>query len=172
MGWFGKKAPAPAPPPTRWTPELWSDVAWGSTTHFDAAVVIRAMKESGEWIYASLQMDHGIEYLGRLERLPGHPLGDVPVDLRFNNGTQPAGVWHGDSQTLGMVYMGAYGDERTGFLLLSVRIWGDAAGAAAFEAAFMRALAGGEDGLRVWLWAYQRAPEIPSTASGFAASPP
>lgn len=117
MGWFGKKAPAPAKAPTRWTPELWSDVALGWTTHSDAAVVIRALKESGEWIYASRQMDHDVEYLGRLERLPGHPLGDVPVDVRFDNGTHPAGARHGDSQTLGMVYTGAYGDERTGFPL-------------------------------------------------------
>jgi hypothetical protein len=36
----------------------------------------------------------------------------------------------------------------------------------------MRALAGGEDGLRVWLWADRRAPEIPPTASGFAAIQP
>ncbi|KQU17524.1 hypothetical protein ASG63_08415 [Methylobacterium sp. Leaf94] len=172
MGWFGKKAPGPAKAPTRWTPELWNDVASGAGERFDAAVIIRAMKESGEWIYSQRRMDHNVEYRGTLERMPDHPLADVPVDLRFDIDAHPTGSRHGDSQTLGIVYTGAYGDVRTGFPLLSVRIWGDAAGAAAFEAAFMRALAGGHDGLRVWLWADRIAPTNPESPSGFAAIQP
>lgn len=109
-------------------------------------------------------MDHKVEYLGRLERLSGHPPGDVPVDFRFDTVAHPASNRRGDSQTLGMVSTGAYGNEHTGFLLLSVSIWGNAA----FEATFMRALASGEDELHVWLWADRRTPEIPPTTSGLA----
>ena len=171
MGWFEKKKPVPIKASTRWTSELW-DAASGSRSSFDTTVVIRVLKETGEWIYANRKMGHEVEYRGRLDCLPDHPLSEVPVDLRFDTDTHPTGSRHGDAQTLGMVYTGAYGDERTGFPLLSVRIWGDAAGAAAFETAFMRAIAGGHAELRVWLWADRKAPGIPPTEAGFAAIQP
>lgn len=171
MSWFGKKKPGPAKAPTRWTPELW-DNASGSGSRFDATIVIRAVKESGEWHYANRRMHHDIEYHGTLDRLPDHPLSEVPVDLRFDTDLHPYGSQHGDEQTLGLAYTGAYGDVRTGFPILSIRIWGDEAGAAAFEAAFMRALAGGQDGLRVWLSADRKVPTIPASASGVAAIQP
>jgi hypothetical protein len=133
-------------------------------------VVIRAMGESGEWHYGNRRMHHDVEYRGTLDRLPDDPLSEVPVGLRFDTELHPTGSQHGDAQTLGLVYTGAYGDERTGFPFLSVRIWGDEGGAAAFEGAFMRAMAGGHDGLSVWLWADQKAPTIPaSPSSEFAA---
>ncbi|GLS43730.1 hypothetical protein [Methylobacterium brachythecii] len=171
MAWFGKKTPGPAKVLTRWTPELWDDAS-GSGSRFDATVVIRAVKESGEWIHANRQMHHDVEYRGTLDRLPEHPLSEVPVDLRFDTQPHPYGSQHGDTQTLGLAYTGAYGDEKTGFPCLSVRIWGDESGAAAFEAAFMRALAAGLGGLRVWFSADWKAPTITASASGFAAIQP
>lgn len=170
MGWL-KKKPGSAKTPTRWTPELWGDAS-GSGSHFDATVIIRAVKESGNWDHGNRQMHHDIEYQGTLDRLPEHPLSEVPVDLRFDTQPYPHGSKHGDTQTLGLAYTGAYGDERTGFPILSIRIWGDEAGAVAFEAAFMRALAGGQDGLSVWFWAEQKAPKIPASPLGFAAIQP
>lgn len=171
MGWLDKKQ-GPAKAPTRWSPDLWS-AASGSLSRFDMTVVIRAMGESGEWYYGNRRMSHDVEYRGTLDRMPEDPLGEVPVDLRFDTEPHPRGSQYGDAQTLGFVYTGAYGDERTGFPILSVRIWGDEAGAAAFEGAFMRAMAGGHDGLSVWLWADRKAPTIPASASEeFAAIQP
>jgi len=170
MGWLDRK-PGPAKAPTRWTSELWTDAS-GSGSRFDATIVIRAMRESGEWDYGNRRMHQDIEYRGTLDRLPGHPLSGVPVDLRFDTEPHPYGSQHGDTQTLGLVYTGANGDEHTGIPILSVRIWGDEAGAVAFEAAFMRAMAGGQDGLSVWLWADRKAPTIPASVSGFAVIQP
>lgn len=170
MGWLNKK-PGPAKAPIRWSPDLWS-AASGSLSRFDMTVVIQAMGESGEWNFADRRMSHDVEYRGTLDRMPEDPLGGVRVDLRFDTEFYPYGSQYGNAQTLELVYTGAHGDERTGFPILSVRIWGDKAGTAAFEAAFMRAMAGGHDGLSVWLWADQKAPPIPASPSGFAAIQP
>lgn len=153
---------------------MWADAS-GSFDRFDLSVTIRALSATGEWIYANREMAEDREYRGSIEREPGSPLSQIPVGLQFDTDGLPMGLKHGDSQTLGLVYTGAMGDVRNGFPILSVRIWDAApgAGAAAFEAAFLRALAAGDAGVQVWLSADRKAPPVEEDGvSGYAVIQP
>ncbi len=172
MGWFGRGRPVPARMPTRWTLALWEAAVGGLSERFDATMIVRARSEVADWNYGNRQLSPSVTYRGSLDREPGDPLGLVPVNLQFETGPHPDGLRHADAQTLGLVYTGAFGNEREGHALLSVRVWGDEAGAAVFGAAFDRALTAGDEGLRVWLFAPRRASPIKDTTTGFAVVQP
>lgn len=172
MAWFGKVRPALARVPTRWTPALWETAVGGLDGRFDTSIVVRARREVADWHFGSRRLTPDVTYLGALEREPGDPLGLIPVDLRFDTSEHPDGQRYATSETLGLVYTGALGNAVDGHALLSVRLWGDEAGAAVFGAAFDRALAAGHDGLRVWTFAQSQAVPIEEVASGFAVVQP